>query len=162
MSEQQQHQIIRRYADREHTFIRYYSKHGKDISNVVDALCRIARESTLKLLSKKDGRPEPMIKTHLDLSMSAVRQLPDELQEILREMQRKGAIFQLDTSRSRATQEATMRYQIRRILLAQKIAPLGRKDPIKLDTMHRLQFLLQDPDRFAEEEISRQTQLPMK
>ena len=61
-------------------------------------------------------------------------------------MQRKGVLFCLDTSRSRIENDGTERYQVRRILLVRYRAPLGRRDPIKMDNVQKLLHLLQEPD----------------
>ena len=156
VSAAQQHTIIRRYADREHMYVRYFAKHGKAMSDVVEALCWLAHQSTCERTSDKYGESEPMIKTHLDIALQAVAQLPEEAHELLLEMQKRGVLFSLDTSRSRIRKEGTERYQIRRVLLAKSISPLGRKDPIKLDHQQRLLFLLQEPFAFAKEELDKQ------
>lgn len=159
VSDRDQHEVIHRYSDREHFYLRYIASHGKQIAAIAGALCRLAHRSAVALTSSKDKRDEPMIKTHLDISNDAVQRLPNELKELLLEMERKGVIFSLDTSRSRIDRKGTERYQVRRILLVQKGAPLGRRDPIKLDNDQRLRYLLQNPDEFVEEELTGQKRL---
>ena len=157
VSPAQQHAIIHRYADREHMYVRYFAKHGKAMSDVVEALCWLAHQCACERTSAKSGQDEPMIKTHLDIALSAVAELPEEARELLLEMQKRGVLFSLDTSRSRIQKEGTERYQVRRVLLAKTISPLGRKDPIKLDHQQRLQFFLQEPHAFVKEEFDKQT-----
>lgn len=151
-----QHKIIHEYSDREHMYIRYYSFMGKQMSKIVDALCWLAHEAAVKCNSEKDGKVEPMIKTHLDISLQAVENLPAQWQPLLQEMQKKGVLFSLDTSKSRVANRGTERYQMRRILLVKHIAPLARRDPIKLDNDQSLVFLLSDPREFVNEELTRQ------
>jgi hypothetical protein len=123
----------------------------------VEALCWLSHQCACERTSAKNGENEPMIKTHLDITMQAVAQLPDDARELLLEMQKRGVLFSLDTSRSRIQKQGTERYQVRRILLAKAVSPLGRKDPIKLDHSQRLLFLLQEPHSFVKEEFDKQT-----
>ncbi|HEX4638076.1 MAG TPA: protein kinase [Chthoniobacterales bacterium] len=162
VSAAQQHAIIHRYADREHMYVRYFAKHGKAMSEVVGALCWLAHQCACEKTSMKTGTPEPMIKTHLDIALQAVAQLPEDCRELLLEMEKRGVLFSLDTSRSRIHKEGTERYQVRRILLAKTVTPLGRKDAIKLDHVHKLQFLLQEPHSFVREEFDKQARLRLK
>jgi len=155
----QQHDVIHAYADREHMYLRYFANYGKEISEIIDALCWLAHESAIKSDSKKDGKIEPMVKTHLDIDVHAVQRLPEELQKLLQEMQKKGVLFSLDTSRSRIANRGTERFQVRRILLAKAVTPLGRRDPIKLDTEHKLIHLLQEPRSFVDTELTHQQKL---
>jgi serine/threonine protein kinase len=157
VSAKEQHEAIHGCADREHMYLRYFANYGKEISAIIDALCWLARESALRCDSVKDKRSEPMVKTHLDIALAAVGRLPPELHKVLQEMQKKGVLFSLDTSRSRIANRGTERFQVRRILLVKYLAPLGRRDPIKLDDEHKLIHLLQEPKNFAAEELSRQT-----
>jgi serine/threonine protein kinase len=154
-----QHELIREYADREHMYLRYFAKHGKRISYIIDQLCYLAHEAAVKLVSKKDGKSEPMIKTHLDITQEAINNIPGDEKDVLFEMLRKGVLFSLDTSRSRIANHGTFRYQVRRILLARSISPLGRRDAIKIDGSQKLMYLLQNPDEFVQEEISQQGKL---
>lgn len=156
VSSAQQHAIIHRYADREHMYVRYFAKYGKAMSDVVEALCWLAHQCACERTSEKDGENEPMIKTHLDIAVHAVAQLPEDARDLLLEMQKRGVLFSLDTSRSRIQKQGTERYQVRRVLLAKAVTPLGRKDPIKLDHSQKLQFLLQEPHAFVREEFDKQ------
>lgn len=159
VSSKLQHEVIHAYADREHMYLRYFANYGKEISTIIDALCWLAHESAIKADSVKEGKKEPMVKTHLDIATSAVQRLPEDLRLVLQEMQKKGVLFSLDTSRSRIANKGTERFQVRRILLAKSDSPLGRRDPIKLDNEHKLIHLLQDPREFVDEEITLQKKL---
>jgi len=150
-----QDEIIHQYSDREHTYNRYFPLFGKNIANIADRLCWLAHEATLRRDSKKDGEAEPMIKTHLDIPLAVARDLPSDMKSLLHEMQRKGVLFCLDTSRSRIENDGTERYQVRRILLVRYRSPLGRRDPIKMDNVQKLLHLLQEPDAFARAELNR-------
>ena len=160
VSPKQQHEIIHRYSDREHMYLRYHSPYGAEMSNIADALCWLAHEAAVTKTSKKDGVAEPMIKTHLDIKGTSLAELKPELKELMNALVKWGAIFTLDTSRTRYGSEGTERYQIRRILLAKYIAPLSRRDPIKLDTPQRIIFLLTEPMDFAKSEIGIQPRIP--
>ncbi|MGN6552751.1 MAG: ORC-CDC6 family AAA ATPase [Verrucomicrobiota bacterium] len=150
-----QNEIIHQYSDREHTYNRYFPVFGKEIANIADRLCWLAHEAAVNCDSKKDGQPRAMVKTHLDIPLAVARQLPEKWQLLLQEMQRKGVLFCLDTSRSRIENDGTERYQVRRILLVRYQAPLGRRDPIKMDNLQRLLHLLQEPEQFAKAELNR-------
>lgn len=147
-----QHEVIRQYADREHTYLRYYSPHGKAMSEIADALCLLAHEAAMECESKKDGQIEPMVKTSLDIPLGVLDKIPPDSLKLLQEMEKKGVLFSLDTSRSRLTNQSTERFQVRRILLVKYIAPLGRRDAIKLDDEHKLNDLLTDPYEFIKRE----------
>lgn len=151
-----QDEIIHQYSDREHSYNRYFPVFGKEIAEIADRLCWLAHEVTIHRDSKKDGDPEPMIKTHLDIPMAVARDLPEKMQKLLHEMQRKGVLFCLDTSRSRIENEGTERYQVRRILLVRYRAPLGRRDSIKMDNVQKLLHLLQEPEQFVRAELNRE------
>jgi hypothetical protein len=97
-----------------------------------------------------------MVKTHLDIPLAVARSLPENWHLLLNEMQRKGVIFCLDTSRSRIENDGTERYQVRRILLVRYRAPLGRRDPIKMDNLQKLLHLLQEPQAFVKVELNRE------
>lgn len=150
-----QDDIIHQYSDREHTYNRYFPVFGKEIAEIADRLSWLAHEATIHRDSRKDGELEPMVKTHLDIPLSVARELPEKWQLLLHEMQRKGVLFSLDTSRSRIANDGTERYQVRRILLVRYRAPLGRRDPIKMDNMQKLLHLLQEPDQFVKSELNR-------
>jgi hypothetical protein len=155
VSAKKQDEIIHQYSDREHTYNRYFPVFGKEIAEIADQLCWLAHEATINCDSKKDGETEPMVKTHLDIPLAVARNLPEKMQLLLHEMQRKGVLFCLDTSRSRIENDGTERYQVRRILLVRYRAPLGRRDPIKMDNDQKLLHLLQEPNRFVRAELSR-------
>jgi serine/threonine protein kinase len=151
-----QDEIIHQYSDREHTYNRYFPLFGKEIAEIADRLCWLAHEATIHRDSRKEGKVEPMIKTHLDIPLTVAGQLPDKWQLLLHEMQRKGVLFSLDTSRSRIANDGTERYQVRRILLVRYRAPLGRRDPIKMDNIQKLLHLLQEPKQFVDVELNRE------
>jgi hypothetical protein len=151
-----QDEIIHQYSDREHTYNRYLPIFGKEIAEIADRLCWLAHEVAIHSDSKKDGEAEPMIKTHLDIPLAVARDLPPDMQLLLHEMQRKGVMFCLDTSRSRIENDGTERYQVRRILLVRYRAPLGRRDPIKMDNVQKLLHLLQEPGQFVHAELNRE------
>ncbi len=150
-----QNDVIKEYSDNEHLHLRYLI-HGRTIAYVIDRLCWLANRCAEKKESIKDGKPEPMIKTHLDISEKARRELNPEKRAILDEMIRRGCLFSLDTSRSRLDQGGTERYQVRRILLAKYVAPLARRDPIKIDHVERLLMLLDDPQEFVMSEFNKE------
>lgn len=150
-----QHDVIKEYSDNEHLHLRYLL-YGRTISLIVDRLCWLANRCAELKESIKDGKPEPMIKTHLDVSESARRTLPAEESRILDEMIRRGCLFSLDTSRSRIDHGGTERFQVRRILLAKYVAPLARRDPIKIDRVERLSLLIKDPAEFVKSEFEKE------
>ncbi|NQT92760.1 MAG: protein kinase [Lentisphaerae bacterium] len=159
VSAARQHDIIHQYSDREHMYLRYNATFGKEIAEIADALCKLAHDAAATRTSNKDGRDEPMIKTHCDIKTRAVSSLHEDLRALLMEMERKGVLFSLDTSRSRLAGDGTERYQVRRILLVKYVAPMGRRDSIKLDTKQKLVYLLTDPREFAQEELTGQGHL---
>lgn len=150
-----QHDVIKEYSDNEHLHLRYLL-FGRIISHVIDRLCWLANRCAEQKESIKDGKPEPMIKTHLDVSEQARRALSVEKSLILDEMIRRGCLFSLDTSRSRIDHGGTERFQVRRILLAKYVAPLARRDPIKIDRVERLNMLLDDPNEFVKSEFEKE------
>ena len=154
VSNRVQHDIMREFSDNEHLRLRYL-KHGKAISHVIDRLCWLANKCAVEKESKKDEKMEPMIKTGLDIANHARREVNDDLRDMLDEMIRRGCFFSLDTSRSRIGGEGTERFQIRRILLVKYLAPLARRDAIKIDRAEVLQLLLQDPDEFVRVEFEK-------
>jgi len=156
--EKTQHESIKRYADREHSYIRYHAPFGKEISEVMEQLCWLAHKCTVQNDSLKDGRDDPMVKTHMDINSSAMERIPQELHKMFEQMVKRGYLFSLDTSRSRLGKEGTLKFQIRRILLAKNPCPLGRRDPIKIDNSERLAFLLKEPKDFAEDELGQAQQ----
>jgi len=148
-----QNDSIKKYADREHSYIRYHAPFGREISEVMEALCWLAYRCAVEKDSGKDGKMEPMIKTHMDIKSLAMEAIADQSRQMFEQMVKRGYLFSLDTSRSRLGKEGTMRYQIRRILLAKYPCPLGRRDPIKIDHAQSLVYLLTEPKRFAEKEL---------
>ena len=156
VSASKQDEIIHQHSDREHLYNRYLPVSGKQIADIADRLCWLAHEAAVKRDSVKEDVAEPMIKTHLDIPIAVARTLPEELRRLLEEMQRKGVLFCLDTSRSRIKNDGTDRYQVRRVLLVRYRAPLGRRDPIKMDNLEKLKYLLQEPDSFVKVELSKE------
>lgn len=156
--EKVQNDCIKKYADREHSYIRYHAPFGKEISEVMENLCWLAHQCAVKNESEKDGRKDPMVKTHMDIKNLVFEQMPDELNRMFEQMVKRGYLFSLDTSRSRLGKEGTLRFQIRRILLAKYPSPLGRRDPIKIDHSQQLIFLLNEPREFAIGELGQAQQ----
>jgi hypothetical protein len=149
-----QHEVIKEFSDHEHLHLRYMHR-GKEIAFVIDRLCWLAHKCAVEKISIKDQREEPMIKTSIDIASSAHRQATDEVREVLDEMIRRGCLFSLDTSRTRIAGEGTERFQVRRILLVKYLAPLSRRDPIKIDRSEYLHLLIQDPEEFVKGELSK-------
>ena len=162
ISARKQHDVIHKYSDREHTYLRYYPLFGKEMSDVANALCWLAHEAAVQAESKKDGIREPMIKTTVDIVRDVLDAVPPDKQQLLREMQKRGILFSLDTSRSRIENQGTERFQVRRILLVKYVAPLGRRDAIKIDTEQRLIHLLTEPMEFAKNELTGQYHIPLR
>lgn len=149
---------IREYAKHEFEYIRYQSRDGKKKYEIADRLCWLSRECLLTKDRDKNGADVPIIKNHLDIAESAIRQLDTtygELAALLEELVRRGVLFPLQASRSREKHDATRRLMVRRILLARYSSALGRDVPLRIDDVQRLVFLLTDPNGFVQDELSR-------
>jgi len=146
----QQHAIINQYASNEHRHLRFYLPHGMAMAAVMDSLCWLAQESAAKCTEiKEDQRRIPLIRTGLDVNFTAIAGLPAEKQEVFSELIKRGALFSLETSRTRRGNAGTLRYQIRRILLARYLCPLSRRTSIKLEDTQSILFLLGEPRDFC-------------
>jgi serine/threonine protein kinase len=155
---QAQHRAIQDYASREFEYIRYRSDKGLLKYEIADRLCWLSHSCVLQKTRRKDDEYLPLVKNHLDIAESALRELEQFSKEhymLFEEMVRKGVLFPIDTSRSREHHHGTRRYMVRRILLARALAPLGRDVAIKIEDLERLRTLLTDPKQFVESELSR-------
>jgi hypothetical protein len=155
---------IREYTKQEFEYIRYHSRDGRRKFDIADNLCWLSRQCVLhkdteKTEKKKGGeRIVPVVKNHLDISETALRELeqlsPSDAQ-LMRDLVSKGILFPIQDSRSREGHHATKRLMIRRILLARHATALGRDVPIRIDDIQRLIFLLSEPADFAKDELKR-------
>ena len=155
-----QDEAIREYSKQEFEYIRHLSQDGRIKYEIADRLCWLAKECILKNEVTKNGKRVPVVKNHIDISETAIREL--ELHypasaDILHELIRTGVLFPLQGSRAREAHDATRRYMIRRILLARYTGALGRDLPIKIDDVQRLQFFLTEPGEFVSRELSSST-----
>jgi serine/threonine protein kinase len=151
-----QHQVIHHYAEHEFEYIRYISRDGRLKYEIADRLCWLSKECVIRKDAKRGGTPIPVVKNHIDISETAMRDLERDFPEkvpILRDLIGRGVIFPLQQSRSRQTGDATWRFMLRRILLARYGSALGRDQPIRIDDVQRLQCLLTEPAQFAESEL---------
>ncbi len=136
----------------------YHSRDGRKKFEIADKLCWLSKECVLKKDRKKDGKLIPVVKNHLDVADTVVRQLEEqnpELAELLHDLVRQGVLFPLQSSRSRQGHDATRRYMVRRILLARYTTALGRDMPIRIDDMERMSHLLNEPQSFVEDELGK-------
>jgi serine/threonine protein kinase len=149
---------IHEYASREFEYIRYRSEKGLLKYEIVERLCWLAHKCVLDKIRRKDGELVPLVKNHLDITETALRDLQKYSNDhyiLLEEMIRKGILFPLQTSKSRELHRGTKRYMVRRILLARYDAPLGRDVAIRIDDLERLRTLLTDPMQFVNTEFAR-------
>lgn len=147
-----QHEVIQQFAAEEHRHLRFYLPHGQRMEDIIDRLCWLAQESAAKCTEIKEaGRRIPIIRTSLDIKTGL--RVAGDLEEILRELIKRGAFFSLDTSRTRRDNVGTLRYQIRRILLARYLCPLARRTAIKIDNDQKLVWLLNDPEDFTRRQL---------
>jgi tRNA A-37 threonylcarbamoyl transferase component Bud32 len=146
---------IREYTKHEFEHIRFHCRDGRKKFEIADRLCWLSKECILTKEREKDGQQVPVVKNHLDIAEAAVRRLEDlysEHAELLHDLVRRGVLFPLQASRSREGRDATRRYMIRRILLAQYTTALGRDMPIRIDDVQRLVFFLTEPAEFVKNE----------
>ncbi len=150
-----QDEAIREYAKQEYEYIRHQSQLGRQKYDIADQLSWLSKECVLNRDTTKDGKTVPVIKNHLDVSENALRDLEAQYKDnavLLAELVRSGVLFPLQPSRAREGHDATRRFMLRRILLARYTAPLGRHNPIRIDDVQRLVWLLTDPSTFAQDE----------
>jgi hypothetical protein len=148
--------VIRELARHEFEHIRYHSRDGRLKFEIADRLCWLSKECVLKKETTKEGELIPVVKNHLDIAESAIRDLQERYPDkaaLLRELVSKGILFPLQTSRARQARDATYRVMVRRILLARYTTALGRHNPIRIDNVQRLLFLLNEPDGFVKSEL---------
>ena len=147
---------IREYTKHEFEHIRFHSRDGRRKFEIADRLCWLSKECVLKKEREKDGQMVPVVKNHLDIAEAAMRGLEEQYREhaeLFHDLVRRGILFPLQASRSRKGHDATRRYMIRRILLAQYTTALGRDMPIRIDDVQRLVFFLTEPTQFVENEL---------
>lgn len=154
-----QDQAIERFAAHELDQVRYLAPHGREKYQIVDRLCWLAKECAVTKTTTKDGKSVPLVKIHLDIAETCLNELEaNENQanawEIFNDLITKGALFPIDTSKSRERRDGTRRFQLRRILLARYGAPLGRHTPIRIDRLPKLLFLINSPDEFVKSELN--------
>lgn len=155
-----QDKIIREYAKHEFEYIRYQSHDGRAKYAIADRLCWLSRQCILEKDTTKDEVVVPVVKNHLDINETARRDLEAEpqyaeLASMLRDLVTRGVLFPLQSSRARQGRDKTNRYMVRRILLATYTTALGRDQPIKIDDVQRLVWLLTEPGDFAENELEK-------
>jgi serine/threonine protein kinase len=151
-----QDRVCREFSHREHKYLLYNPPFGPEVAKIIGYLCKLASDCAEKSTSKKDGVDEPMIKTHMDIPESLLIRLKETNSEkyaLFQELVRRGALVNLTTSRSRIAGDNTERFQVRKILLVAHGAPLARRDPLKIDNLDSLVFLLTDPDAFVAREL---------
>lgn len=154
-----QDEAIRGFSERQLELIRFSVPHGSVMAEIADRLAYLAHCSALYQDEKKNGMYVPVVKTHLDITIKAMRELPEMLKPLLYALEYRAIIFPLTGSRSRQEHEGTERFQIKRILLPRLLAPLGRRTPIKIDTAHKLRHLLENPKEFVDSECKKQESL---
>jgi hypothetical protein len=156
--ESTQDTAIREYTKHEFEYIRFHSQDGRRKFEIADRLCWLSKECVLTKEREKDGKLVPVVKNHLDIAEKAMRDLEEqyaENAEMLQDLVRRGILFPLQASRSRQGRDATRRYMVRRILLAQYTTVLGRDIAIRIDDVQRLVFFLTEPSQFVEDELKR-------
>ena len=153
-----QDRVIRNFAKHEFEYIRYHSRDGQIKYTIADRLCWLSKECILTKDTTKDGNTVPVVKNHLDIAETALRQLEKQYPlkaAILHELVTRGVLFPLQPSRTRNGRDATHRLMIRRILLSLYTTALGRDQAIRIDDVQRLIHLLTDPEEFAKQELDR-------
>src|SRR5580698_6354488 len=113
-----QDRVIRDFAKHEFEYIRYNSPDGRIKFEIADRLCWLSKECVLTKETVKDGNTVPVVKNHIDIAETALRQLEDQYPEqaaILQELVSRGILFPLQPSRTRQGRDATYRLMIRRI-----------------------------------------------
>jgi serine/threonine protein kinase len=153
-----QDRVIRDFAKHEFEYIRYNSPDGRIKFEIADRLCWLSKECVLTKDTVKDGNTVPVVKNHIDIAETALRQLEDQYPEkavILQELVARGILFPLQPSRTRQGRDATYRLMIRRILLSSYTTALGRDQSIRIDDVQRLIHLLTEPTEFARQELGR-------
>jgi tRNA A-37 threonylcarbamoyl transferase component Bud32 len=151
-----QHDAITEYAAREFDYIRYRSADGQKKYEIVDRLCWLSHKAAIDHTRKKGDENVPVVKNHFDISESAMAELLRHSKHagLFDDLVRKGILFPLDASRSRESHDGTRRYMVRRIFLTRYNAPLGRDNPIRIDTLERLRLLLTEPREFVAAELA--------
>jgi Cdc6-like AAA superfamily ATPase/tRNA A-37 threonylcarbamoyl transferase component Bud32 len=155
-----QDKIIREYAKHEFEYIRYQSRDGKAKYTIADRLCWLSGQCILTKDTKKNDVVVPVVKNHLDITETALRELEtqpqySQLATMLRDLVTRGVLFPLQSSRARQGRDATYRLMLRRILLAIHTTALGRDQPIRIDDVQRLVYLLTEPAKFVDDELER-------
>jgi hypothetical protein len=164
ISPRRQDTAIREYTRQEFEYLRFQSRDGRKKYDIADRLCWLSLQCVLhkdtekKEQKKGTSRIVPVIKNHVDISETALRELERrsaDLSRLLRELVAKGVLFPLQASRSRRGHQATRRLMVRRILLARYKTALGRDQPIRIDDVERLIFFLTEPEEFVKDELAR-------
>lgn len=153
-----QDEAIRYYARQEFEYIRHQSRGGRKQYLIADRLCWLSKECVVSREADKNGVPSPVIKNHIDIRETAIRHLEEQYKEsaaLFTELVRKGVLFPLQPSRSREGRDSTRRFMIRRILFSLYTTALGRDQPIRIDDVERLNFLLTEPEEFVQNELER-------
>jgi len=153
---QKQDEAIREYAKQEFEYIRHQSQDGRKKYEIADRLCWLSKECILRIEVMKDKKLVPLVKNHIDVSETALRDLEKQYPDsaiLLHELTRTGVLFPIQPSRAMEARDATRRYMIRRILLARYTSALGRHRPIRIDDVQRLMWLLTDPQSFVLNEL---------
>lgn len=153
---QKQDEAIRAYAKQEFEYIRHQSREGKLKYQIADRLCWLSKECILNIEVAKDKKLVPLVKNHIDVSESAMRDLErtyPESAQLFEELTQTGVLFPIQPSRAMEARDATRRFMVRRILLARYTTALGRFRPILVNNVQRLQWLLTDPSGFVANEL---------
>jgi len=152
-----QNSVIRDVARHELEHIRYQSRDGRAKYAIADRLCWLSKECILTKDTTKDDETIPVVKNHLDIAESALRELESDYPDqalLFHDLVSRGVLFPLQPSRAREARDATYRVMVRRILLALYTTALGRHHPIRIDDVQRLLWLLQEPGEFVKDELN--------
>jgi hypothetical protein len=153
-----QDRVVREFAKHEFEYIRYHSRDGRIKFEIADRLCWLSKECVLTKDTTKDGHTVPVVKNHIDIAETALRQLEEQYADramVLQELVTRGVLFPLQSSRTRKGRDATYRLMVRRILLSSYTTALGRDQAIRVDDVQRLVHLLTEPEDFAKQELGR-------
>ena len=118
----------------------------------------MVKDTEKKEREKGSARTVPVVKNHLDIAETALRELDQQspdLAQLLRELVSRGVLFSLQTSRSRQGYQTTRRLMVRRILLTRHTTALGRDQAICIDDVQRLVYFLTEPSEFVKKELDR-------
>lgn len=78
ISKSVQDKAIRNYTKQEFEYIRYQSSNGRRKYDIADRLCWLAKETLLTQNTTKEGKQVPIVKTHLDISETSLKNLEND------------------------------------------------------------------------------------